>query len=79
MSKREHRIYNPAIECMDREQIRKLQSERLVRTVKLEYENVPVYRERMDAAGVKPEDIRGVDDLKYLQMTPPVRQKVKRN
>ena len=66
MRKREHRIYNPAMECMDREQLRELQGERLKKTVKLEYDNVPVYRARMDAAGVKPEDIRSIDDLKYL-------------
>ena len=66
MSQTERRIYNPAIECMSRDELRQLQSERLVKTVKLEYENVPAYRARMDAAGVKPEDIRGLDDLKYL-------------
>ena len=66
MSKTERRIFDPAVECMDREQLRKLQGERLVETVKREYANVPVYRARMDAAGVKPEDIRGLDDLKYL-------------
>ncbi len=66
MAQKQHRIYNPAMECIDREQLKKLQGERLAATVKLEYENVAVYRERMDAAGVKPEDIRTVDDLKYL-------------
>ena len=66
MSQREHRIYNPAIECISRDELHKIQGERLAATVKLEYENVPVYRERMDAAGVKPEDIRSLEDLKYL-------------
>ena len=66
MSTKEHRIYNPEMECIDREELRKLQGERLVETVKREYENVPMYRARMDAAGVKPEDIRGLDDLRYL-------------
>ena len=66
MAQKQHRIYNPAMECIDREQLKKLQGERLAATVKQEYENVAVYRERMDAAGVKPEDIRTVDDLKYL-------------
>ena len=66
MSQREHHIFNPALECIDREQLRKLQGERLAATVKLEYENVAVYRARMDEAGIKPEDIRTVDDLKYL-------------
>ncbi len=69
MSQSERRIFNPAMECIDREQLRKLQGERLVETVKREYENVPMYRARMDAAGIKPEDIRGLDDLKYLPFT----------
>ncbi|MBE6992163.1 MAG: phenylacetate--CoA ligase [Ruminococcaceae bacterium] len=61
-----HLIYNPEMECMDIEQRRELQLERLQKTVKLEYDNVPVYRERMDAKGIKPEDIRSLDDLQYL-------------
>ncbi len=66
MSQREHRIFNPAMECISRDELHKIQGERLAATVKREYENVPVYRERMDAAGVKPEDIRSLEDLKYL-------------
>ena len=62
-------IYSPDMECIDREKLRELQSERLRQTVKREYENVPFYRERMDSAGISPEDIRSVDDLKYLPFT----------
>jgi phenylacetate-CoA ligase len=51
---------------MDRQELRELQNNRLRATVKLEYENVAVYRERMDARGVKPEDIKTVDDLRLL-------------
>ncbi len=60
------RIYNPEMECMDPKERRKLQSERLRETVRHEYDNVPFYRERMDAKGVKPEDIQSIDDLKLL-------------
>ncbi len=63
---KEYRYYNPVIECMDRAKLRELQNERLRETVKLEYENVPMYRERMDAKGVKPEDIQTIDDLRKL-------------
>ena len=66
---KKHIIYNPERECMDREELRKLQSERLIETVKRVYENVPLYRERMDKKGVKPEDIKSVDDLKLLPFT----------
>ena len=51
-------ILNPAMECMDRESMTKLQSERLVATVKRCYENVPFYRKKMDKMGIKPEDIK---------------------
>ena len=61
-----HRIYNPIMECMERTKLRELQGKRLRETVELEYANVPLYRERMDAMGVKPEDINSVDDLKKL-------------
>ena len=57
------------IETASREQIYAWQSERLVRTVRRVYERVPLYRERMDAAGVKPEDIRGIEDLPKLPFT----------
>ncbi len=58
--------YQPEIECASREQIREWQSERLAKTVKHVYENVEYYRKRMDEQGVKPEDIKSVDDLHKL-------------
>lgn len=58
--------FNPEIETMDVSDIKKLQSERLVEQVKHVYENVEFYRNRMDEAGVKPEDIKGVEDLHKL-------------
>lgn len=64
-----HNIYSPDVECMSRDALRELQNERLRATVRLEYENVPLYRARMDAKGIKPEDIRTVDDLRYLPFT----------
>ena len=45
---------------------KKLQGERLRATVELEYNNVPAYRKRMDEAGVKPEDINGIEDIVKL-------------
>ncbi len=61
-----NRIYNREMECMDREERKKLQGQRLHETVKLEYENVPLYRARMDAAGVTPDDIQTVEDIVKL-------------
>ncbi len=53
-------------ECMPREEIRKIQSERLVWQVKRMYDRVELFRKRMDEKGLKPEDIKGIDDLSKL-------------
>ncbi len=58
--------WNQEIECMSREDMKKLQDERLVAQVKHVYENVKYYRDLMDEKGVKPEDIKGTDDLRKL-------------
>ncbi len=59
-------IYQKALECMPREELKKLQSERLVWQVKRMYENVALFKQRMDEKGIKPEDIKGVEDLSKL-------------
>ncbi|MBR6772804.1 MAG: phenylacetate--CoA ligase [Clostridia bacterium] len=58
--------YQKEIETMSHEEMRKLQSEKLVRQVRHVYENVPYYRNLMDEKGVKPEDISGIEDLHKL-------------
>lgn len=63
------RYWQEEIECASREQITQWQNERLVKTVKHVYDNVELYRKRMDEAGVKPEDIKSIDDLKKLPFT----------
>ncbi len=54
------------IETMSREDMKQLQSERLVKQVRHVYENVPYYRDLMDKKGVTPDDIQSVDDLHKL-------------
>ena len=63
------RMFDPAIETMPREEMRKLQLERLKSTVKQCYERVPMYRQRMDEMGVHPEDIRTLEDAAMLPFT----------
>ena len=58
--------YQKEFETMPVEDIKKLQSEKLVKQVKHVYENVPYYRNLMDEKGVKPEDIKGIEDLHKL-------------
>ena len=63
------KYWNKSMECATHEEMRALQSFRLSQTVRRVYENVKPYREKMDAAGVKPEDIKSVDDLHKLPFT----------
>ena len=57
------------MECALPHEMKSLQSFRLSKTVRRIYDNVPSYRERMDKAGIKPEDIKSVDDLSKLPFT----------
>ncbi len=60
------RYYQPEIETMPVEQIKALQSERLVKQVKHVWDNVPYYRAKMEEKGVTPDDIKGIEDLHKL-------------
>ena len=62
----EKRYFQKEIETMPREEMKKLQSEKLVKQVKRVYENVKYYRDLMDAKGVTPDDIKSIDDLHKL-------------
>ena len=62
----EQNYYQREIETMPLEQMRSLQSEKLVRQVRHVYENVPYYRALMEEKGVTPDDIGGIDDLSKL-------------
>lgn len=61
--------WNKEAETMPREELRKLQLQRLREVVKYAYERVPFYRKRFEAAGIKPEDIKSLEDLKYIPFT----------
>ena len=60
------KYYQEAIECASREEIRAIQSERLVKQVRHVWDNVPYYRKKMEEKGITPDDIQSVDDLKKL-------------
>ena len=62
----EKRYFQPDVETMPVEELKKLQSEKLVKQVKHVYENVPYYRDLMDKKGVTPDDIHGIEDLYKL-------------
>ncbi|WP_085535836.1 phenylacetate--CoA ligase family protein [Massilibacteroides vaginae] len=62
-------IWNETIECMDREEMRKLQGIRLKRVVERVYHNTPFYRKKMQEMGVTPDDIESIEDIVKLPFT----------
>ncbi len=60
------KYFQPEIETMSVEEMKALQSEKLVKQVKRVYENVEYYRNLMDEKGVTPDDIKSIDDLHKL-------------
>lgn len=62
-------FWNKEAECMDVGSLRALQGERLVAVVKHSYDNVPCYKSKFDEIGLRPEDIRGLEDLSKIPFT----------
>jgi phenylacetate-CoA ligase len=62
-------IYNEEFETMPREALEAIQVRRLQAAAARVYSTVPFYRKRFDEAGVKPDHIRTLDDLRKLPFT----------
>lgn len=62
-------IWNLEYETMSRPRLAELQLKRLREVVARVYARVPYYRRKMEEAGIKPEDIRSLDDLVHLPFT----------
>ena len=62
-------IWNETKECMSRDEMENLQSARLVKLVDRVYHNVEYYRKKMQALGLEPGDIKGIEDLDKLPFT----------
>lgn len=62
-------MYDSKIEQMSRDEMTALQTERLVKAVAYAYERVPLYKERFDEIGLKPDDIKGLDDITKIPFT----------
>lgn len=62
-------IWNETMECMSREDLRKLQGIRLRKVVERVYHNCEPYRKRMQEVGVIPADIETIDDIVKLPFT----------
>jgi phenylacetate-CoA ligase len=61
--------WQPEIETMPRKQLQELQLKRLKKSVNAVYKNVPLYRKKFDETGLKPADVRTLDDLRKLPFT----------
>lgn len=61
--------WNPKTETLPREDLRRLQGMRLARLVERAWHTSPFHRRLLDEAGVRPEDVRGIDDLARLPFT----------
>ena len=62
-------IWNPEQETMPRADLTRLQVQRLQQTVQRVYDRVTHYRRAFEAAGVRPEQIRTLDDVRRLPFT----------
>ena len=62
-------IFNPTAECMPISERKELQLKKLRETVARAYKNCEFYRNKMDQAGVKPEDIQTLEDISKLPFT----------
>ena len=62
-------IWNETKECMSRDEMTNLQGARLSKLVDRVYHNVEYYRKKMQAEGLEPGDIKGIEDLDKLPFT----------
>jgi phenylacetate-CoA ligase len=62
-------IWNADFETLSAVAMARLQGERLGRLVDVLYRRVPFYRAKMDARGVRPQDIQGIGDIARLPLT----------
>ena len=62
-------MFDRAMETSSRERIRAIQLEKLNAQVAYTYENVAWYRDKMNEMGVRPEDIKTLEDVRKLPFT----------
>lgn len=62
-------FFDPVTETASREEIEKLQLEKLKKQVAWAYNQVPWYKDRFDERGITPEDIKSLEDIRLLPFT----------
>ena len=63
------RYRDQKVECMSRDEMTAIQSERLVKQVANVYNNVAFYNRKMKELGIEPGDIKGIEDINKLPFT----------
>ncbi len=62
-------FWNKEVETLPREQLEKLQFERLKKTLRRVYQKVPHYKAKFNQANIKPDDIKSLEDVRKLPFT----------
>jgi len=62
-------IWNEKMECASTKEMKSIQSERLAEAVRYIHKNCLVYRNKLDAFGIAPDDIKNIDDIVKLPFT----------
>lgn len=62
-------IWNEEMECMGPKDMKGVQSERLKEIVSYVYKNCPVYKNMFDSSGLKPGNIKSINDINKLPFT----------
>ena len=60
------RYFQPEIERASRDEIVRIQNEKLVKQIRRVWDAVPYYRKKMEEKGVTPDDIKTIDDIRKL-------------
>ena len=65
----DERFWCRSLDTASRDELRAIQSEKLVAAVRYVYDSIPFSRAKLDALGLQPGDVRGVDDLTSIPVT----------
>ncbi len=65
---RDQKLWNPEVETLSAEALRELQWRRLGPQLRYDFERSPFYREKFEAAGLTPDDVRGWEDFQRLPL-----------
>lgn len=65
----ENRYFNPKVELLNKEELKDLQLKRLKAVLNKVYRRVPHYRKKFEEAGVKPRNLKTLEDIKAFPFT----------